>query len=104
MHQLGTILRRWQPFVCPPGVFCPVHVFELRPFDAVPRPVGVEPGKELAVALGFRLSACTAAEAVTPRAPSEMLVTFRLPGGASQRQIVPLGSARPLVRGVCGVR
>jgi hypothetical protein len=105
VHQIGTILRPWQPFTCPPGAMCPFHAFGLRPFDATPRRLEVGAGKEVAVALGFRLSACTAVPLAVPPAPSDVLVTFRVPGAPTQRQQLSLGSARLLVRGgACRLR
>jgi hypothetical protein len=94
VHQIGTTLLAWKPFTCPPGAFsCPFHGFELRPFTARPHPITVDPGNELAVALGFRLGSCTAHSA-SRAAPSRGVIVFRAPGEKMRRQAFRLGTAR----------
>jgi hypothetical protein len=105
VHQTGTSLLAWKRFTCPPGAFsCPFHGFDLRPLTARPQAVDVGAGEELAVALGFRLGSCpghTAARA----APKRAVVVFHVPGRRTQRQELPLGTARlRLTAGTSGCR
>jgi hypothetical protein len=98
--QIGTHLLLWQLPSCrgTPSP-CAGTGFELKPFaTAAPHPVSVDAGKDVAVALGFRITPCPAAPVARTAAPSAVTVTFRVPGESPQQQTLSLGSARLLLR------
>jgi len=106
IEQIGTHLLSFQLPSCSTGISCAGAGFGLNPFaGTAPRPVSVDAGKEVAVALGFRVSGCPARPVRRTAAPSAVAVTFHVRGKPPKQQTLPLGYARLLLRSAtCSVR
>lgn len=108
VRQVGTVLTLWDPPTChTPN--CPFLGFPIAPVATAPsgRPVEIGPGKRVGVGLDFRLEPCSTVLSAKRAAPSRIEVTFHVPGGRPQRQILQLGGSRLLLRfpgGGCRVR
>jgi hypothetical protein len=94
VHQIGTRLRPWNPPRCTGAHSCPAAVPPFGPLTAaMPRPVRVAPGRQVAVELDFRLGGCGEVPFASPVSPRTIEVTYS--GG---RELLSLGAARPVLR------
>lgn len=94
VHQIGTVLASWNPPPCPATRSCPALGFLHQPFEsAKPSAVELAPNGEAAVQLNFRMRGCDAVPFATAGAPDRIDVTYRVGGGATSSEELPLGDA-----------
>jgi hypothetical protein len=101
VHQTGTALLHWHvPPPCPANECMPeAEGFGAKPMTATgpPRPLEVKPGNgewRLGVQLDFLTGTCTELTSPTAKSPFQLLITFHVPNGPTQRQAVRLGRYR----------
>lgn len=95
VHQQGTQLLAWNPPPCNGHHSCPAFGFLRGPYrQAHPRPLAVNPGKQVAVQLDFRLASCADVPFASPGAAQRIELVYRVGGGQLQRQVLPLGGSR----------
>ena len=103
LHQIGTRLVAFTPFVCPPGANCPFRdPIGPGPYGVAARPIslGVAPGHMALAQLHFQLATCWS-KALRARAmPRTVAVTYRNPGDGVIRQRLRLGASAPQLTGV----
>lgn len=98
IHQIGTHFHRWHVFKCPPGAFCPAHVFPLKGGAGRPRPFALAARRYVGVELDFALGSCKDIPGANPAALSRLRVTFRRPDGTTGRRVFSLGATSIILR------
>jgi hypothetical protein len=96
LHQIGTRLIAFKPFVCPPGASCPfMDPIGQGPYGvaARPAPLTVAPGQSALAQMHFKLAPCwsnTFRKGATVR---RVTLLYRGPDGTAFRQRVGLGDS-----------
>jgi hypothetical protein len=94
VRQIGTELHPYDPPRCPPGAFCPDYGVPLHLGPGRPAALRVGGHHAIGVELDFRLASCAALPTSARAAPSRIALSFHLPGGPMERQVVSLGVSR----------
>lgn len=98
VHNDGAVLRPWNPPPCSGGRSCPAVGFLHGPYRATtPTPIVVQPGRQAAVQLNFRVSGCSAVPTSSAAAAQMIVVSYETDGRQGQ-QIIPLRSQRMRMR------
>jgi hypothetical protein len=99
IHQTGTSLRLWNPPPCSGAHSCPGVGFLHAPY-APSTPVGLalRPHDGAGVQLDFRLGSCAEVPTALAAPETQLDVFYRFSDGKLHQQMLPLGSAEPLLR------
>jgi hypothetical protein len=103
LHQIGTRLIAFKPFVCPPGASCPfIDPIGPGPYGvaARPAPLTVEPGQSALAQMHFRLAPCWSKTLRKGATVRRVTVLYRGPDGTAFRQRLGLGDSAPELTGI----
>jgi hypothetical protein len=94
IHQTGVRFHSLTAPSCPTGAYCPMDL-EFRIGSGIAhhsRPFTLEPGKLLGVELDFRLGSCADVPSASSAPISQLRVTYRTTGSATQQHVFALGA------------
>jgi hypothetical protein len=97
LHQIGTRLIAYKPFVCPPGASCPyIDPIGEPPYGAErPVPLTVAPGHQALAQLHFQFNPCSPVGGASAPTTKRVTVVYRTPDGTIVRQRLALGDSTP---------
>jgi hypothetical protein len=103
LHQIGTRLIAFKPFVCPPGGLCAAtDPIGPGPYGvpARPLPLTVAPGHEALAQLHFQFAPCWSKTFPRGATVPRVKLLYRGPDGTAIRQRLRLGDSVPKLTGI----